>query len=47
MMVLILMPRIFMLIFKILFKRSKQALIAQATSESDGRDEFVTGREMQ
>ena len=46
-MVLIMMSRIFMLIFKILFKRNKQAQIAQATSEGDGRDELVTGREKQ
>ena len=47
MVVLILISRIFMLIFKILFKRSEQAQIAQATSEGDGHEQLVTGREKQ
>ena len=41
--VLILILRLLMMLFKILFKRNKQAQIDQATSESDGRDELVTG----
>lgn len=34
----------FMLLFKFLFKRNE---LVQATSEGEGRDELVTGRENQ
>jgi len=37
----------FIILFKILFKQNKQAQIGQATSEGDGHDELVTGREKQ
>ena len=47
MVVLILISHIVMLLFKICFKRNKQAQIAQATSGGDGHEELVTGREKQ
>ena len=47
MVVLIMISHIVMLLSKICFKQNKQAQIAQATSEGNGCDVLVIGREKQ